>query len=191
MAVAGSAKRGRYFFFLCSVKVLLLHQHFKTPYTGGAIRSYYLAKALVDQGIQVVVIAAHNGKAERTEIVDGIEVHYLPVRYENRFGFYKRGFSFIKYVWQAQKLAGTFSDADLCYAISVPLTVGVAARIIKNRFKIPYIFEVGDLWPDAPIQMGFVKNKLLQRLLFRMEKENYKNPAEIVALSPAITTALE
>jgi hypothetical protein len=37
------------FSFFCSVKVLILHQHFNTPEKGGAIRSYYLAKALVDQ----------------------------------------------------------------------------------------------------------------------------------------------
>ena len=33
------------------MKVLILHQHFNTPEKGGAIRSYYLAKALVDRGI--------------------------------------------------------------------------------------------------------------------------------------------
>lgn len=43
------------------MRVVILHQHFKTPQSGGAIRSYYLARALADRGIATVVITAHNG----------------------------------------------------------------------------------------------------------------------------------
>ena len=180
-----------YFFFLYSVKVLFLHQHFKTPYTGGAIRSYYLAKALVDRGGHAVIITAHNQKEFKREIVDGIEVNYLPISYDNRFGFYKRAFSFVRFVYDSVKLASQYKDAELCYAISVPLTVGIAARMIRFRFGIPYVFEVGDLWPDAPVQMGFVKNKLLEISLYRLEKSIYKNALSIIALSPAIQESIE
>ena len=86
--------------------------------------------------------------------LEGIEVHYLPVAYDNRFGFWERSISFLRYVLGAIRLAGRLPDINVCYAISVPLTVGLAARFIKFRRKIPYIFEVGDLWPDAPIQLG-------------------------------------
>jgi glycosyltransferase involved in cell wall biosynthesis len=173
------------------VKVLLLHQHFKTPQTGGAIRSYYLAKALVDQGIQTVVITAHNESNYKQESVEGIEVHYLPVAYNNRFGFYKRILSFTRFAWGAVRLASRFKDADLCYAISVPLTVGIAAMAIKTRFKIPYIFEVGDLWPDAPIQMGFISSKVFGQALYRLEKKIYSNAKNVVALSVAIKSSVE
>ena len=173
------------------MKVLLLHQHFKTPYTGGAIRSYYLAKALVDHGIHTVIFTGYGGNRYKVEDVDGIEVHYLPVGYENSYGFYRRSFAFIRYVWKACLLSGKFRDVDLCYAISVPLTVGIAAVIIKTRFHIPFIFEVGDLWPDAPVQMGFVRNRLLQKALYSLEKKIYNAAHSIVALSPSIQLAIE
>jgi len=172
-------------------KVLILHQHFKTPQTGGAIRSYYLAKALVDQGIHTVVITAHNEPVDRVEVVEGIEVHYLSIPYDNRFGFYKRSFSFVKYILQATRLAGTLKDVDICYAISVPLTVGFAAQWIKARFKIPYIFEVGDLWPEAPIQMGFIQNFFFKHFLYQLEESIYRGAVAIVALSPMIRAAIE
>ena len=79
------------------MKVLLLHQHFNTPSTGGALRSYYLAKGLSDRNICVVVITGYNGKIYKVENIEGIEVHYLPVAYENRFGFWKRSISFLRY----------------------------------------------------------------------------------------------
>ncbi len=178
-------------FFLCTVKVLILHQHFNTPQKGGAIRSYYLAKALVDAGITAVVITAHNEKDYKTEITDGIEVHYLPVAYNNRFGFVARSWSFIKYVRGAIALASQFKDASYCYAISVPLTVGLAAQWIKTRYKIPYVFEVGDLWPEAPIQLGFVNNYVFAQALYTLEKSIYQSAHAIVALSPAIQSAIE
>jgi glycosyltransferase involved in cell wall biosynthesis len=173
------------------VKVLILHQHFNTPEKGGAIRSYYLAKALVDAGAETIVITAHNEKIYKTESVEGIEVHYLPIAYDNRFGFSARSSSFMKYVWSAMKLAAKFEGVDYSYAISAPLTVGLAAMWIKKREGIPYIFEVGDLWPDAPIQMGFVKNFIFQQALYRLEKSIYQSAESIVALSPAIKSAIE
>lgn len=177
--------------FLCSVRVLLIHQHFKTPWSGGAIRSYYLAKALVDEGIHTTVITAGSSSQYRIENVDGIEVHYLPVPYNNNFGFYKRGLSFMRFVWDAVKLSGRFRDADVCYAISVPLTVGIIARRIRSRFRIPYIFEVGDLWPEAPVQLGFIRSRLLKGYFYRLEKKIYQSANSVVALSPAIKSAVE
>jgi glycosyltransferase involved in cell wall biosynthesis len=173
------------------VKILILHQHFNTPQKGGAIRSYYLAKALVDRGLEVIVITAHNQATYKREDVEGIEVHYLPVAYDNRFGFAARSWSFIKYVNGVLDLAKQFQDVDYCYAISVPLTVGLAAMRIKGRYKIPYIFEVGDLWPEAPIQMGFVKNYFFQQALYALEKRIYKSADSIVALSSSIQSAIE
>ena len=173
------------------MKVLLLHQHFNTPEKGGAIRSYYLATALAAKGIQVTVITAHNEKTYRKEIIENFEVHYLPVAYDNRFGFIARSNAFMKYVNGAVKLAGQFRDVDYCYAISVPLTVGLAAMWIKMRYKIRYIFEVGDLWPEAPIQLGFINNFVFAQALYALEKRIYKSAHAVVALSPAIKSAIE
>jgi glycosyltransferase involved in cell wall biosynthesis len=91
----------------------------------------------------------------------------------------------------AVKHAATFKQVDLCYAISVPLTVGIAAKRIKGRYGIPFVFEVGDLWPDAPIQMGFVKNRFFKQRLYALEQEIYQSATSIVALSPAIQSAIE
>lgn len=171
--------------------VLILHQHFNLPREGGALRSYFLAKALADRGDHPVVITSKSEKKYRVEIVEGIEVHYLPIPYDNRFGFWKRGVSFLRYAWSATRLAGRIENVTTCYAISVPLTVGLAAAFIKTFHRIPFIFEVGDLWPEAPIQMGFVKNFFLKRLLFYMEGSIYRSAQSIVALSEKIKTDIE
>lgn len=173
------------------MKVLLLHQHYKTPERGGALRSYYLAKALVESGVKVHVISAQNEKIFKREYTEGIEVSYLPIDYDNRFGFIARSRAFLKYVWGAIRLSKQHKDADYCYAISVPLTVGLAAQWIKWRYKIPYLFEVGDLWPDAPVQMGFIRNYFFSAFLYQLEKSIYRAASSVVALSPSIQLAIE
>lgn len=173
------------------MKVVILHQHFKSPAKGGAIRSYYLAKALVGQTIDVTVIAGYAGKQYVRENTEGFTVCYLPVDYDNRFGFSARIRSFLKYVWEVIKRPGLFKNADVCYAISTPLTTGLAAIWIKWWYRIPFIFEVGDLWPDAPIQLGFVKNPVLKWMLFRLEKTIYQSAQSIVGLSPAIRNTVQ
>ena len=173
------------------MKILILHQHFNTPQKGGAIRSYYLAKALVDRGIETIVISGHKDKDYRRENIEGIDVHFLPIAYDNSFGFWKRSISFVQYILSSVKLVRQFENISLCYAISVPLTIGLAARWIKLRHKIPFIFEVGDLWPDAPIQMGFVENYFFKELLYRLEASIYRDAESIVALSSMIKSAIE
>jgi len=155
------------------------------------LRSYYLAKALVDKGISTVVITTHNGSAIKKEMVEGIEVHYLPIPYDNSFGFFKRVSSFLEFVWSIVREAGEFRDANICYAISTPLTIGLAAIWIKVRYKIPYYFEVGDLWPEAPGQLGIIKNSLLKSFLYKLEKSIYKRAEAIVALSEAIKEEIQ
>ncbi len=158
---------------------------------GGAIRSYYLATALMEAGHEVTIITAHKGAEYVHKIIAGIQVHYLPIAYDNRFGFIARSQSFIKYALRASRMASTLKGFDYCYAISVPLTVGLAAMWIKRRDKLPFIFEVGDLWPDAPIQMGVVNNYFFKKTLFSLEKKIYQAAHSIVALSPAIQSAIE
>ena len=168
------------------MKILLIHQYFKTPEEGGSIRSYYLARGMVGLGHELSVITAYNQKGLRVRNIEGIDVHYLPVRYENRFGFGRRAFTFLYFVFLTLRYTRKFKAFDLAYVMSTPLTTGIIAQWLCKRYRVPYFFEVGDLWPKAPIEMGIVKNRLLQNLLFHLERTTYKKAKQVVVLSPAI-----
>jgi len=173
------------------MKILYIHQYFRTPEEGGAIRSYYLAKGLVENGIEVDLITAHNEPIAVKKVIEGITVHYLPVYYDNEQGFLKRAYAFIKFMRQAREKAREIKDVDLIYATSTPLTIGLSALKIKREQNIPYFFEVRDLWPEAPVQMGAIKNRFLKKYLKRLEKQVYQNASQIVALSPGIKEQIE
>lgn len=173
------------------MKILYIHQYFKTPSEGGSIRSYYLAKGLVDHGYEVEMITTWNEGAYQVKDVDGIKVHYLPVYYDNHLKFGKRIVAFLKFVWLACKLVPKLNRPDICYAMSTPLTVGLIALWVKRKLGIAYYFEIGDLWPAAPIQMGFIRNPLLKYLLYALERHIYRKADKIIALSPGIRDSIE
>lgn len=173
------------------MQVLILHQFFNTPERGGPLRSYYLASALKQAGYTVHVVTTHNQPDYMRADVQGLDVHYLPVTYDNRYGFFRRVFAFLHFVIRIIRQASQFRNARLCYAISAPLTTGIAAMVLKWRYGIAYVFEVGDLWPEAPIQLGIVRNAFLKMILYRLEAAIYRNSLSIVALSAAIASHIK
>lgn len=172
------------------MKILIIHQYFNTPQSGGPLRSYYLACGLSSHGHEVEVITSHKHHCRRVEEINGFKVTYLPVFYDNKLEFHSRIFSFLKFAWYAYRKALQVKNIDLCYAISTPLTIGWVAKQLKARRSIPYIFEVGDLWPEAPVQMGVIRSPWIIRRIRRFERSIYQEAERIVALSPGIRSSI-
>ncbi|MFY0605528.1 MAG: glycosyltransferase family 4 protein [Cyclobacteriaceae bacterium] len=174
-----------------AMNILYIHQYFRTPDEGGCVRSYHLAKGLVDAGHSVTMITAHNIK-NGSEKIDGINVHYLRIPYQNEFGFIRRIIAFLKFVRGSKKTIKSLNrDFDLAYVMTTPLTTGLIALHLISAYGVPYYFEVGDLWPEAPIQMGVIKNRFLQNLLYDFEKQCYSQAKTVIALSPDIKNYIQ
>ena len=117
---------------------------------------------------------------------EGIQVVYMRGSYSQAFGIARRVYSFISFMIKSTVLALGEKDIDMVISTSTPLTVGFPALFLKKFKKIPFIFEVRDLWPEVPIQMGGLKNKFLIKLVEWFEKTIYVNALHVVALSPGM-----
>jgi len=81
--------------------------------------------------------------------------------------------------------------ADVVIASSGPLTValpGLLARYLKRR---KLVFEVRDLWPDGAIELGLIRNPILKRIAYWIERRCYFASARIVTLSPGMQADIE
>ena len=66
----------------------------------------------------------------------------------------------------------------------IPFTPLVSAKFAK-KYKIPFIFEIRDLWPQTFIDMGiWEKNSLLSRFFKFIETLSVKKSDKIIVLSP-------
>lgn len=173
------------------MKILYIHQYFRTPEQGGAVRSYHLAKGLIDAGHTVELITGYAGKTYDQQWIDGIKVHFLPVAYDQKFSFWKRIWAFWTFVHQSKKLIQKISRPDLLFITSTPLSTGWIGLWAKRKLALPYIFEVRDLWPEAPIQVGAIRNPILINYLKKLEKRIYAQSMKLVALSPGIAAHLK
>jgi len=70
--------------------------------------------------------------------------------------------------------------ADLVFAVSSPLTVALPGVRIKRALGIPMVFEVGDLWPEVPIAVGALRNPVLKRAAWWLERFAYRNSTRML-----------
>lgn len=169
--------------------ILYIHQYFNTPQEPGGTRSYWISKELIRRGHRVTMITSTNSKLhpEPCEMdVDGIHVIYVKNDYSNYMSALRKVFSFLNFIRLAVKAGAKVKDVDMMYATSTPLTVGYIAMRLKKRMGWPYVFEVRDLWPEFPIQIGAIKNKLTIKYLRGLERKIYQQSEFVVALSPGM-----
>lgn len=170
-------------------KVLYIHQYFETPEESGRTRSYWFAKELVRRGFEVSVITSMHSHSKRKAGVydiEGIKVTYLENSYDNAMSIGSKIWSFLRFMFMSSWVCLRMKNVDLVYATSTPLTVGIPALLRKWLRGTPFIFEVRDLWPEFPIQVGAIKNKGVINILRWVEKLIYSNSRHIVALSPGM-----
>lgn len=170
------------------MNILYIHQYFKTPKEPGGTRSYWVALELIKNGHKVTVITADPKAIQdsREVTIDGIKVIYLKEKYSQDMSISTRLKAFLGFVWKSIIAAKRQNGIDLVIATSTPLTVGITALYMKWFKQVPYIFEVRDLWPEVPIQMGAFKSSLIVKPTRWFEKTIYENAEHVIALSPGM-----
>jgi glycosyltransferase involved in cell wall biosynthesis len=173
------------------MRILYLHQYFMTRAGIGGTRSYEFARRFAAQGHEVSMVTAAAPGKEQRRMVDGIEVIGVRAGFSDymtgtKLGYPRRAMEFARFATAATVTALRLPRPDVIYATSPPLTMALPALAAAMRHRAPLVFEVRDLWPEAPIQMGALTNPLLQRLARGLERRVYRSAEHVIALSPGM-----
>ena len=180
------------------MRVLYFHQYFCTPEGNSGIRSYEMARQLVENGHRVTMVFGASPRLHspltgqpfnrgiRRGRYQGIDLVELNLQYNNKMSFPKRSLVFIRYSIRCTYLA-LKRDFDILFASSTPITAGIPGIMMKifRRGK-PFVFEVRDLWPELPREMGVIKNRFILRAMDLLEHYSYNKADACIALSPGI-----
>ena len=117
-------------------------------------------------------------------VPEGVEIREAAIPYENRMGPGRRALAFAQYAGWAVREGLRMEKPDVIWGISTPLTAAWAAAQVARWRRVPWVFEVQDLWPAFPIAMGAVPTALARQQLYRLEKRLYQSARHILPLSP-------
>lgn len=92
----------------------------------------------------------------------------------------------------ASTLMGVFLRAkpDVVVSPSPPLTIGLSARFLAWYYRVRYIYDVQELYPDVAINLGKISNKWLIRVLLGLERYIYEKASAIKVIAPGMRQRL-
>jgi glycosyltransferase involved in cell wall biosynthesis len=187
------------------MNILLIHQYFLEEDDPGGSRWNEFTRVWTEQGNTVTVLGGmmhYNGKEKKPEYKGRLFVKrqqgavtvlrcHVSEAYNKHFigrlwGYFS--FMFSSLYAGLFKAKGKF---DVVIVTSPPLFVGVSGYLVSRLRRMPFVFEVRDLWPESAIDTGVLTNKLVIKLAYWVEGFIYKRARLINVLTPAFYTSLK
>lgn len=147
-----------------------------------------LAESLVDKGHSVTIVTGFpnypKGKIFenyrrsflRREKVNGVKViRVFLIVPKVRASFIHRMLNHTSFMLTSIYGGLAAEKPDLIYYYSPPLFLGFSTWFLGKIYRVPTVVEINDLWPQAPIALGVLKNKLVIKFAEKFERFVYKN----------------
>ena len=183
------------------MNILLINHYAGSLYHGMEYRTYYMAREWVRAGHKVLVVAADQShvrskqieipknKSHLYEKIDGIEYLWLKTTKYSKNGV-KRAiniFSFIIQLFRFSKIISRCIEPDVVIASSTyPLDI-FPARYIAKMTEAKLVYEIHDLWPLSPIQLGPMSEYHPFILLVQFaENYCYKYSDAVISILPKV-----
>ena len=190
-------KKGRviYRMYKGNLKILFISNFFPPETGAGSIRVEELARRWSSNGHKVTILTGYPNYP-RYEIYEG---------YKNRLISYEKwnGLDVIRtYTYVPRKatiiqrlfgqvmfmicgiLGGLFATKpDIIVASSPPFSVGFTAFVLSIIRRRPFIFDVRDPYPEAPIELGVITNPVLIFILRKIERMFYNSATAVVTVT--------
>lgn len=178
-------------------KVWIINHYGQTPGGPGGTRHFHLAEYLKDFGWEATIISASFGHRNGSDRLAADEdfrldsdsgVRFLWVRTPsyrgNGFGRIRNMVSFARRVMKTSTTVG-LERPDVVIGSTVHPLAAFAGALLARRHKVPFVFEVRDLWPQTLIDMGKIRSSsMMAWSLRKLELWLYKRASRIVVLLP-------
>ena len=177
------------------MKVVVFHHASGSPDIGPNLRWFYMANALSDHGVEVVVIGASyfhkyinppklNGIVSETNANKFKQVYLKCFRYDGVVGRVLNQVYFGFYSLLYASFNCEMKSADVVVCSSPPPFSIMSAVVVKWRSHAKLVFEVRDLWPKILVELSERKGWGGFKLLSLLEKFAVNKSDAIVSVKP-------
>lgn len=182
--------------------IMLINHYAGSNIHGMEFRPYYLAREWVKIGHEVTIIAASYSHLRQKnkqidvleeEYVDGIRYLWLPTStYQgNGIGRLKNMLEFVYQLYKNLSKLALLKPEVIIASSTYPLDSYPAYKLAKKT-SVKFIFELHDLWPLSPMELG--KMSKYHPFIFLMQQsENFwcKHVDKVVSILPAAEAYLK
>lgn len=187
------------------MNILLINHYAGSLQHGMEYRPYYLAREWVRLGHRVRIVAASRshiraqapqlrGHERLDETIDGIEYSWFDTPAYRGNGA-RRVLNMVAFVLrllrEARQLAASFQPAVVIASSTYPFDIWPARRIARLA-RARLLFEVHDLWPLSPIELGDY-SRWHPFIMLMQAAENYacRHADAVVSILPKVREHLE
>ncbi|MDD2557444.1 MAG: glycosyltransferase family 4 protein [Desulfuromonas sp.] len=178
--------------------ILFFVDNFPPEVNAPATRTFAHTRQWVKSGHQVTVITCapnfpkgkvfpgYRNRLWQSEWIDGIRVIRVWTYIAANEGFYRRVLDYISYMISSTLASPFVRNVDVVVGTSPQFFTVCAAFMASRLKKVPFVFEVRDLWPESIIAVGAMQNSRVIRLLERIEVFLYHKAEAIVTVTESI-----
>jgi len=177
------------------VHILFLTDNFPPEVNAPASRTFEHCREWVRAGHRVTVItgapnfpqgklfAGYRNALWQQEAMEGIRVIRVWSYITANEGFVKRILDYQSFMMTATLAALFVRKVDVIIGTSPQLFTTCAAFVVGLLKRVPFVFELRDLWPESIKAVGAIGNHRLLALLERLELFLYRKAALIVSVT--------
>lgn len=175
------------------MNILLINHYAGNPQLGMEFRPYYLGREWVRSSNRVMIVGgsfSHLRKQQPTaerETIEGVEYVWIPLKpYKgNGLGRIRSMFDFVRKLWFGyKKYIGNFKPNVVIASSTYPFDIYPARKIAKH-YGAKLVYEVHDLWPLSPMELGgYSKYHPFIRIMQMAEDYCYRHTDKVVSLLP-------
>lgn len=86
-------------------------------------------------------------------------------------------------VLASTELAARVNRPDVVFAMSPPITLGLAGLVAARRWAVPLVFNIQDVFPDVAVHLGAITNPRVIAAFERVERFCYAQADAVTVLS--------
>lgn len=184
------------------MKLLFISQHYRPEPCD--TRTSKLAEGLAAMGHHATALTSfpnypfgrvYDGYRQKLcdrQEINGVHVVRVPMIPDHSRSKKRRAISYLSFGASAFILGALFTRRpDLIWIHHPPLTTGIAGYLLAKVKRVPFVYEVHDLWPETLVSTGMIREGRVTRAIRKVSRFLYQRAAFIVVTSHGMKNHLE
>jgi len=156
-----------------------------------------LAQSLINMGHDVQVLTGFPNYPSGTlypgyklrwrmkEVLAGVPVARVALFPDHSTSKIKRSLNYLSFAFSSAFLGPWLVDRpDVIFVYHPPLTVGFSGFLLSRLWRVPFVYQIQDMWPETLAATGMISNQRILKWIDVSARWIYRQAKTILVISP-------